>query len=99
VFVVRSDGFDHEIESVGAVDLSGNAVAFVWRNDPGFGEVVQPVDPSRRIIDHEEHNTAAAFRPREQNEVIGAEVEHGRPEEREPKPPRLMGGAVVELAG
>ena len=26
VFVVRPDGFDHEIEFVGAVDLSGNAV-------------------------------------------------------------------------
>jgi hypothetical protein len=26
VFVVRLDGFDHEIEFVGVVDLSGNAV-------------------------------------------------------------------------
>ena len=45
VFVIRLDGFDHEIEFVGAVNLSGNAVVFVWRDDPGFGEVVQPVNP------------------------------------------------------
>jgi hypothetical protein len=28
VFDVQSDGFDHEIEFVGAVDFSGNAVIF-----------------------------------------------------------------------
>ena len=76
MFVIRLDGFDHEIKFVGAVDLSGNAVVLAWRDDLGFGEVIQPVNPSSRIVFHDEHNTAAAFRPREQNEVIGAEVEH-----------------------
>ena len=28
-------------------------------------------------VQHEEHGTGAVFRPREQEQVIGAEVEHG----------------------
>jgi hypothetical protein len=31
VFVVRLDGLDNEMEFVGAVDLPGEAVVFVWR--------------------------------------------------------------------
>src|SRR5215471_13943020 len=77
VLVVRLDGLDHEIEFVGAVDLPGDAVVFAWRNDSGFGEVIQTVNPSSRVVFHDEHSTAFAFRPREQEEVIGAEVEHG----------------------
>ncbi len=76
MFDIRPDGFEHEIEFVGAVHLPGHAVILVGRDDVGFCEVVQPVNPSRRIVFHDEHNTAAAFRPLEQNEVIGAEVEH-----------------------
>jgi hypothetical protein len=53
VFVVRLDGLDHEIELVGAVDFAGDAVGLAWGEDPGFGEVVQPVNPSRRIVLHE----------------------------------------------
>ena len=75
--VVRPDGLDYEIEFVGAVDLTRHAVIFSWRDDPGFGEVIQAVNSLGRIVFHDEHNTAAAFRPREQNEMIGAEVEHG----------------------
>jgi hypothetical protein len=32
VYVVRLDEFDYEIESVGAVDLAGDAVALAWRD-------------------------------------------------------------------
>jgi hypothetical protein len=77
VFGVRLDGLDHEIEFVGAVDLTRHAVIFSWRDDTGFGEVLQSVNASGRIVFHDEHNTAAVFRPREQNEMIGAEVDHG----------------------
>ena len=65
MFGVRLDGPDHEIEFVGAVDLPGDAVVFVWRDDAGFGEVIQPVNPSGRVVFHDEHNAAIAFRPRE----------------------------------
>jgi hypothetical protein len=47
-----------------------------WREDVGFGEVVQPINASRRVVSNDEHNTGAVFRPREQDEIIGAEVEH-----------------------
>jgi hypothetical protein len=63
VFDIRPDGLDYEIEFVGAVDFPGHAVVLVGRDDEGFGEVIQPVNPSRRIVFHYEHNTAAAFRP------------------------------------
>ena len=33
MFGVRLDGLDHQIEFVGAVDLSGHAVILVWRDD------------------------------------------------------------------
>ena len=75
--VVRLDGLDHEIEFVGTVDLPGDAIVLVWRDHAGFGEVVQAVNPSGRVVSHNEHHTAFAFRPREQEEMIGAEVEHG----------------------
>src|SRR5205814_2172701 len=77
VFVVRSDGFDHEIEFAGgAVDFPEDAVVLAWPDGLGFCEVIEPVNPSRRVIFHDEHNTASAFFPREQNEAIGADVEH-----------------------
>ena len=100
VFVVRPDGLDHEIEFVGAVDFPGDAVILAWSYDSGFGEVIEPVDPSRRVIFHEEHNTSFAVRPREQKKTIGAEVEHGWEEAgvREPKLPRPTGSSVVGLA-
>lgn len=82
MFVVRTDGLDDEIEFVGAVDLPGDAVIFAWRDHAGFGEVIQPVNPSGRVIFHDEHHAALAFRPRERDEMIGTEVEHGCGEER-----------------
>ena len=76
VSIVRLDRLDNEIEFIGAVDLPGHAVVLAWRDGLGFGEVIEPVNAPRRVISHGEHNTRAAFRPREQEEMIGAEVEH-----------------------
>jgi hypothetical protein len=42
----------------------------------GFSEVVQAITPARRVIFHHKHNARAVLGPREQKEVIGAEVEH-----------------------
>ena len=47
MFGVRLDGFDHEVEFVGAVDLARYAVVLAWRDEQGFGEVVQPINPLR----------------------------------------------------
>jgi hypothetical protein len=76
VSIVRLDRLDNEIEFIGAVDLPGHAVILVWRDGLGFGEVIEPLNAPCRVISHDEHNTRAAFRPREQEEMIGAEVEH-----------------------
>jgi hypothetical protein len=76
MFDVRLDGLDHQVEFIGAVDLPEHAVILVWRDDLGFGEVVQAIDPVSRVISHDEHNTGAVFHPREQQQMIGAEVEH-----------------------
>jgi hypothetical protein len=43
----------------------------------GFCEVIQAVDPVGGVILHEEHDTGSVFCPREQEQMIGAEVEHG----------------------
>jgi hypothetical protein len=65
VFSVRLDGLDDEIKFVGAVDFPEHAVVLAWREDLGFAEVVEPVNPSRGVISHDEHNTRTAFHPRE----------------------------------
>ena len=93
---VQLDGLDHQVKFVGAVDLTRHAVIVVWRDDPGFSEVIQLVNPSSRIVFHDEHDTAAAFRPREQNEMIGAEVEHESGQGRKPGP---ASSAVEGLPG
>jgi hypothetical protein len=42
----------------------------------GFGEVVEAVDPAGGVVLHEEHDTGAVLHTREQEQMIGAEVEH-----------------------
>ena len=78
MFRVRLDGFDHQVELVGAVDFPGYAPVLVGRDDLGFAKVVQPIDAAGRIIFHDEHNARTVFRPREQKQVVGAEIEHRR---------------------
>jgi hypothetical protein len=46
-----------------------------WRDLLGFSEVVQAVDPARGVVLHEEHDTGSVFCPREQEQIIGAEIE------------------------
>ena len=73
---VGLDGLDDQVELVGAVDLAGYAVVAVGQDLLGFGEVVEPIHPARRVIFHDKHGARAVFRPRDQGEMIGAEVEH-----------------------
>jgi hypothetical protein len=44
----------------------------------GFGEVVKPVEALSVAIFHEEHGALGAFGAGEQEEMIGAEVKHGK---------------------
>jgi len=79
---VGLDGLEDQIELIGAVDLAGYAVVAVRRDLLGFGEVVEPIDPTRRVISHDKHDARAGLRLRDQGEMIGAEVEHGWESER-----------------
>lgn len=99
MFRVQADRLDHEIEFVGAVDLARYAVSHFGLDELGFGEVIEPVNPLRVAVAHEEHGVRWVFRRRDEQEMIGAEVEHRGEKEREPKLPPRLGSAVVELAG
>jgi len=76
VFGVRPDRFDHEVEFIGAVDLARDAVRLIRRDKLGFGEVIQTINALGVAVLHQEHRARTIFRPREQEQVIGAEVEH-----------------------
>jgi hypothetical protein len=91
VIGVRLDGLDYQIEFVGAVDLPRNAIVLARCGRVGFGKVMQPINAVCRVVSHEQNGTGAVFHPREQEQVIGAEVKHaGRTREREPKLPRPL---------
>jgi hypothetical protein len=76
VFGVRPDRIDHEVEFVGTVDLARYVIGHVGPDELGFGEVIEPVNALRVAILQQEHRIRRVFRPREQKQMIGAEVEH-----------------------
>jgi hypothetical protein len=43
----------------------------------GFGEVMQPIDTLGVAVEHQQHRARSVLLPREQEEMIGAEVKHG----------------------
>ena len=78
VLGVRPDRIDHEVEFVGAVDLARYAVSHIGPDELGFSKVIEPVNALHVAILQQEHRARTIFRPREQEQMIGAEVEHGR---------------------
>ena len=76
VLGVEADRFDHEVKAVGAVDLARYAVGHSGPDELGFGEVIEPVGALRVTVLEQEHRVRRIFRPREQEQMIGAEVEH-----------------------
>jgi hypothetical protein len=42
----------------------------------GFGEVMQPIDPLGVAVQKQQHGARAVLLPLEQEQVIGAKVEH-----------------------
>jgi hypothetical protein len=77
VFGVHLDRLDDQVQFVRTADRSRHAVVLAWRDLLGFSEVVQAVDPVGGVVLHEEHGTGSVFCPREQQQMVGAEVEHG----------------------
>jgi hypothetical protein len=78
VFGVRPDRFEHEVELIGAVDLARYQVGHSGPEEQGFGEVIEPVNALRVEVPQQKHRTLLVFRPGEQEQMIGAEVEHLR---------------------
>ena len=76
MFGVRPDRFDHEVEFVGAVDLARYAVGHSGPDELGFGEVMEPVNALRVEVLQQEHRARRVLGAREQEQMIGAEVEH-----------------------
>ena len=78
---VEANRFDHEVKFVGAVDLARYAVGHTGPDELGFAEVIEPVNSLRVAVLQQEHCVRRTLRPREQEQVIGAEVKHegGKP--------------------
>jgi len=49
-----------------------------WNGAEAFGEVQQAIYTPGVVIEHEQQGTRTVFRPRDQEQVIGAEVKHGK---------------------
>ena len=71
---IRLDRFDHQTQFVGAVDPARNVVVGAWLHGVGFGEVMQAINAVSRMVKDHEDRAGMVFRPREQSEVVGAEV-------------------------
>jgi len=65
LFRVQADRLDDEIEFIGAVDLARHAVGHIGPDELGFGGVIEPVNPLRVAVLHEEHGIRQIFRPRD----------------------------------
>ena len=85
---VRPDRFDHQVEFSGTVDLARYAVGHVGPDELGFCKVVKPVNALCVEVLQQEHRARRVLRPREQEQVIGAEVKHeGEDRERRTRTP------------
>jgi hypothetical protein len=101
VFAVQLDGLDDQIKGVHAVDLACHAIGTAWDGAKAFGEVEQTIDTTGVAIEHEQQRARGVFCPREQEQVIGAEVKHGRnePDSGSRVAPATVGSAVEGLPG
>ena len=72
VFGVRPDRFDHQVESIGAVDIASYVVSLVRRDEPGYGQVVQTIDALGVAVLHQEHRARPKARPRELDQLAQA---------------------------
>ena len=100
MFRVQLDRLDDQVKSVHAVDFARHAVSSIGAEAETFGEVQQAIHTPGIGVEHEKHCARGIFRPRDQEQMIGAEVEHGKAtKEREWKTPARLGSADVGLTG
>ena len=74
---VGSDRFDHQVEFIGAVDFARHAIGLARHEVVGFGEVMQSINTLGVAVEQQQHRTRPVLLPRKQEQMIGAEVEHG----------------------
>ena len=74
---VGPDRFDHQVKFIGAVDFARHAIGLARHEVVGLGEVMQPIDTLRVVVEQQQHRARPVLLPRKQEQVIGAEVEHG----------------------
>jgi hypothetical protein len=72
MFGVRQDRFDHQMESIDAVDLARYGVRLIRRNKLGGCEVVRTMNALSIAILHQEHRARPTFRPRELDQLAQA---------------------------
>ena len=77
MFGVGPDRFDHQVQFIGAIDLARHAIGLARHEVVGFREVMQAINTLRVAVDEQQHRTRPVLLPREQEQMIGAEVEHG----------------------
>ena len=76
MFRVGPDRFDHQVECIDAVDLACHTIGPIRHEAQAFGEVEQAIHALGVAIEHDEHGARSVFRPGEEKQMIGAEVEH-----------------------
>jgi hypothetical protein len=77
VLGVGPNRFVHQVEFIGAVDFARHAIGLASHEVVGFGKVMQAIDTLGVAVEQQQHRTRPVLRPRKQEQMIGAEVEHG----------------------
>ena len=74
---VGPDRFNHQVKFIGAIDFARHTIGLARHEVVGLGEVMQPIDTLGVAVKHQQHRARSVLLPREQEEMIGAEVKHG----------------------
>ena len=74
---IGPDRFDDQVKFIGVIDFARHAIGLARREVVGFGEVMQAINTLGVAVDEQQHRTRPVLLPREQEQMIGAEVEHG----------------------
>ena len=100
VLSVQLDRLDDQVKSVHAVDFARHTVSSIRAEAETFGEVQQAIHTAGVGVEHEKHRARGVFGSRDQEQMIGAEVEHRKKQRRSGSgAPAPIGSAVVGLAG
>ncbi len=76
MFGARPDRFDHQVKFIGAIDFARHAIGLARHEVVGFAEVMQAINTLCVAVDEQQHRTRPVLLPREQEQMVGAEVEH-----------------------